>query len=228
MNKNKNIFQWNEEINSMINKEQNVVIDGAINLEKYLNSKHKILWLLKEPYSTEDQSFAYKEMFTSKELYEDFFKNVAVSTWHPIIYISYSILHNYLYWEELSYIRENPKMCDVVNEISIINANKNFSLTGTYTIDSNLENGFEKFKSINLQQIENLNPEILIFGNTFYLYKKYLEITESNLTFKTDDNTLKIYEKNGKIYFDANHPAKRISREKYINPIIKYLKNKKT
>ena len=36
MNKNKNIFQWNEEINSMINKEQNVVIDGAINLEKYL------------------------------------------------------------------------------------------------------------------------------------------------------------------------------------------------
>jgi hypothetical protein len=213
-----------EEINDYLTKQSNCVIDGAMNLDKYENSKFKILWVLKEPYSDDGEGFNYNELFLAENLYEDFFKNVAVPTWHPIIYISYSILNNFKKWEELDYIRDNNEMCNVINEIALINANKDFSKTGTYTLEYNLIEGFEKYKAVCYNQIKFLNPEIIIFGATFELFEEILQLNNDFLVF--DDYIMtKIYKKDGKFYISTKHPAARVKRANYINSIVDYLKS---
>lgn len=102
------------------------MVDGAIDNEEYFKSKYKIAWFLKESYSDKEESEYYRSYFESDDLYEDWFKNVAIPTWHPIIYISYSILNGFKNWQELEYIRENPDMCKVIKNIAIINANKHY------------------------------------------------------------------------------------------------------
>lgn len=195
------------------------MVDGAIDNEEYFKSKYKIAWFLKESYSDKEESEYYRSYFESDDLYEDWFKNVAIPTWHPIIYISYSILNGFKNWQELEYIRENPDMCKVIKNIAIINANKHYSETGTWTDDNNLLNGFKKFENILTKQIDLLDPNVLIFGNTFYLFKDFFQINEEHkITELSEDGLLHTYFKNGKIFLDAYHPASR--KKGYIDSII--------
>lgn len=199
------------------------MVDGAINSEEYLKSKYRIAWFLKESYSDDENSQYYKSLFTADNLYEDFFKNVARPTWHPIIYISYSILNGFKTWQELDYIRDNNDMCNVIKNIAIINANKNYSLTGTWTDNNNLYDGFKKFESILKSQIDLLEPNVLIFGNTFYLFKDFFEINdEHKIDNLSEDGLLHTYLKDGKIFLDAYHPASR--KRNYIDSIINSVK----
>ena len=133
-----------------------------------LSNSHSLIFsnLSKINFIQNDNSPIVKKHIRNKVVYEDFFKNVARPTWHPIIYISYSILNGFKTWQELDYIRENNDMCNVIKNIAIINANKHYSLTGTWTDDNNLYDGFKKFEKILRKQIHLLEPNILIFGNT--------------------------------------------------------------
>ena len=218
-----------EEINLLEKKIESygkTMVDGAIDNEEYLKSKYRIAWFLKESYADENEenSQYYRSLFTANNLYEDFFKNVARPTWHPIIYISYSILNGFKTWQELDYIRENNDMCNVIKNIAIINANKHYSLTGTWTDDNNLYDGFKKFEKILRKQIHLLEPNILIFGNTFYLFKDFFEINDTHkINDLSEDGLLHTYLKDGKIFLDAYHPASR--KRNYINSIINAVKN---
>jgi hypothetical protein len=181
--------------------------------------------MLKEGYSGEENNLKYSEFFTDDDLYSDFFKDNARQTWHPIIYTTYGILNGFKTWQEMNDIREQPEMCEVVKQILIINANKSFSKTGTYTTSLNLEEGFERYKDINLKQLELYKPNVLIFGNTFHLYQDLLEIEENHrVQSYTNDEPINVFIKNKIIYIDAYHPARPMAREKYINPIIKAVK----
>lgn len=214
-----------DEINHQIAAQPNTVVDGAINLQRYLQSKYKILWVLKEPYSLDGESFSYQDMFGSEDLYEDFFKNVAVPTWHPILYISYSILNGFTRWVDLNFIREQPDMCQVIQDIAIINANKSFSVTGTYTLNQHLAEGFEHYKEINVKQIELLQPDMVIFGGTFGLFEKHLNINETHqVHFPSPINT-RFYKKGAQLFVDTNHPGARIKREFYVDPIVGFAEN---
>ncbi|MFT3918919.1 hypothetical protein [Cloacibacterium sp.] len=212
------------------------VVDGAIDNEKFLNNKLRITWFLKEPYSDEEHSWKYRDVFTltdeniknDEDLYDVWFKDVARNTWQPIIYVSYGILNSFKTWSEMSYIRENRDMCDVIQEISIINSNKNFSETGTFSLQENIKTGFDKFENIIKQQIELLNPNVLIFGNTFNeYYKKLLKIEEKHKVKElSKSDIINVYFKEGKIFLDVWHPSQRgkASREEYVNSIINSVK----
>jgi hypothetical protein len=212
------------EIKNILKPNEYVVYDGLID-EKYFNEKIKISWMLKEGYSGEEQNLYYNEFFKDDDLYNDFFKNVAVQTWHPIIYITYSILNGFKTWQELPYIKDQPDMCEIVKQIIIINASKSFSKTGTFTTFQNLELGFERFKNINLKQIELYKPNVLIFGSTFYLYQEILGLDEKyKVQSYSNEEPINVYIKDKTMYIDAYHPGSRMTREKYINPIIKAVK----
>ena len=218
-----------EQLNSLekeIESYGKTMVDGAIDNEEYLKSKYKSAWFLKESYSKEEVSQYYRSHFESDDLYEDWFKNVATPTWHPIIYISYSILNGFKTWQELEYIRDNPHMCNVIKNIAIINANKHYSETGTWTDDTNLFKGFKKFENILKNQIDLLEPNVLIFANTFYLYKELFEIKESDkITDLSMEGLPQIYYKDSKIFVDAYHPAyPKKQLENYINSIINSVK----
>lgn len=203
----------------------NTMVDGAIDNQKFLKNRYKIAWFLKEAYNDDEDgdSRYYRELFNVEDLYDKFFRDVAKPTWHPIIYISYSILNGFKTWQELDYIRDNQEMCKVIKNIAIINANKHYSETGTWTDDKNLLNGFKKFENILKNQIDLLEPNVLIFGNTFYLFKDFFEINDTHKIAKlSEDGLLHTYFKDGKIFLDAYHPASR--KKNYIDSIINSVK----
>lgn len=218
-----------EKLNSLekeIESFGNTMVDGAIDNDIYINSKYKIAWFLKESYNQDDDGISrfYRNMFDGENLYEDFFKTVATGTWHPIIYISYSILNGFKTWQELDDIKNKQEMCNVIKNIAIINANKHYSLTGTWTTDKNLFEGFKKFENILKNQIDLLEPNVLIFGNTFYLFKDFFEINETHkITKLLEDGLLHTYFKDGKIFLDAYHPASR--KKGYVDSMINSVKN---
>lgn len=196
------------------------IIDGLMG-EEYFNSRYKIAWFLKEAYSTQKEGFHYKEHLAQPNAYENFYKEIN-KTWHPIIYASYGILNNFSYWEELYFIRERPEMCDIIKNILIINVNKYPSSTGTYTNYSNLALAFKEFKSLIKTQVETLQPQVYIFGNTFSIYKEFFNLTdiEKDEKSKKFDNC-DIYIRDGNLYLDVYHPSNlSLKRETYVDQII--------
>jgi hypothetical protein len=198
------------------------IIDGVIDGEKYANSNYKIAWFLKEPYSSEDDGFHMRKYYAQPDAYNNFFRNTATPTWHPVIYTSYGILNGFLKWDNLSYIRHQPDMCEVVKSIAIINANKRPSKTDTVTLYNNLNEGFNEFRELIEAQVEVLQPQIHIFCRTFYLYKDYFGLTEEHqITSGQEFENCSVWGKDGKLFLDVYHPANRTQkRDVYVNQII--------
>ena len=116
-------------------------------------------------------------------------------------------------------------MCNVVRSISILNANKFPSKTGTYTTSKNLNEGFNKCKELIENQIEVLQPQINIFCSTFYLYKNYFGLSDEHLI-SEDPEYNWILEKDGKLFLNVYHPAnRRKKREVYVNKIVNAVEN---
>jgi hypothetical protein len=200
-------------------EKETVIVDGVINAEKFFDSKIKIGWFLKEAYTTEE-SFHMRKYYGGEKAYEDFFKNTAVPTWHPVIYSSFGILNGFKKWDDIPYVRDKNELVDVIQQIAIINANKNASITGTYTESGNLEAGFNKWKDITTRQIDILKPNVFVFASTFYLYKDLLEIKDHNLI-ESDYKGCNIFEKDQNLYIDTYHPAQtQMSQVIYVDQII--------
>lgn len=213
---------------SMSEEGREVCIDGAINLEKYIKSKIKIMWILKEPYDETNGiggGFSLSELIQEDVAYEDFVKRIP--TWQVITYTSYGILNNFSKWSEMDFLRDDPKMTNVLQEITMINTQKLPSLNQTTTNPGDIAYAFEKYKNFLYAQIELLNPTVLIGGNTMTLYKDLFGL--NNIEFK-NHGSLRYWEKDDKLYIDAYHPAQKkmstgVSREQYCDEIISLVEN---
>lgn len=194
------------------------IYDGIYykDVKKYLNSKVRIMWVLKEPYDDEyddgEPCGGGWNYFDCLESNASPWKN---RTWKNMIYTTFGILNNMKY-EEMDSIEEHPEMADVLLEIACINLSK---MPGHTTTDSSLlPIYYETWKDILKQQMDLYSPQVVIFGNTFEFFKEDLfkgEILEPV------NSITQIYEKNGVKYMDAYHPQCRIKRETYVNSIIK-------
>ncbi|MBA9078200.1 hypothetical protein [Rufibacter quisquiliarum] len=198
------------------------IIDGVVDGEQYFKSSPKIAWFLKEAYTDEEEGWHIKKYYGQEDAYWEFFRTAATPTWHPIIYASYGILNGFLTWEEMPYIRNKPEMCDVINKVALINANKFPSLTGTRTIWKNLAQGYQSCKDIILQQIATLQPDIHIFCGTFLLYRERFGIgNEHAVERKKGFENCGAWIKDGKLFMDVYHPAQtKQTREVYVDQIV--------
>jgi hypothetical protein len=73
------------------------------------------------------------------------------------------------------------------------------------------------------KQIDLMNPNVLIFGNTIELYKNMLELDFSKFQ---NSGSCKYIIQNNKLYISAYHPSQRtITRDKYVNDVIIVVEN---
>jgi len=177
---------------------------------------------LKEPYDSEGGTgggWSYFDMFPEgQNLYKVQFNRGHKTTWHPMIYISYAIFNNFQKWEEMEYIRDKNEMCDIVRQIAFINSQKLPSKGVTNTDFGDLWESIAKNSDLLKKQINLLNPNVFIFGNTIGLYKDILEIDLNKLK---NFGSCKYFIKNEKLFISAYHPSqKTITRDKYVNDII--------
>lgn len=199
------------------------IIDGIVDVDKYQESEPKILWILKEPYDNSEDGYAsgggwhFSKDFLAKD---DFYKRMgrSRSTWHPVIYVSYGIVNNFMNYNEMKYIRDELKMVDVIKRIAVINVKKLPGFTRTKDFRP-IWNAYQKNSELLHKQIDIYNPGIVIGGSTMHLFYEKIGIKQEDII-KID--SIKYAIKNNRIYIDAYHPGQTtLSHEIYVNGIIK-------
>ncbi|MCW2119931.1 hypothetical protein [Flavobacterium sp. 7A] len=187
------------------------IIDGKIDAKKYHDAKCKILWILKEA------NVSAKDKETDIDVCDGFRNDwhkknaLSVPTFRKMIYATFGILNPNVEWENIPYA--NQEAYEVVKQIAYININK-------YPADSS-SNDWEIKKAYNegkdelLKQIKELNPNIIIFGNTlkYFEVKDLAEInwdileTEKKYADSNTHNTAFYIISSDKLIINAYHPS---------------------
>ena len=216
---------WEDYID--VNEKCEPIIDGIVNIEKYLNSAFKILWILKEPYDdVQDEIAAGGGWHLGKDfLYPDgFYSRIGRSrnTWYPIIYTSFGILNNFMLWNDMEDISKDYSMAEIVRHIAIINVKKlpGFTRTQDYGI---ISDAFHKHKTLLLNQISTYNPDIIIGGSTLRLF--YTDLAIDKTKDEKKYGCVEYVIKNTTLYISAYHPAQtKVLRKDYVNDIVNLVK----
>ncbi|GMO34622.1 MAG: hypothetical protein Ta2B_15050 [Termitinemataceae bacterium] len=206
-----------------ITKKASPIYDGVADCEKYLKSKYRICWVLKEPYDEGNGKGGgwslTQDILAQEELYPDVIGKS--HTWQPMVYVTYSLLNGFIpYNGGMDYIRDEPKMAQCLNEIALINVNK--MPAETRSNDNDIAEKYEYSKPLLFWQLKQYDPQIIIFGNTFQHFQNDLGIKNSE---KKHKGYVDYIVKNKQIYIHAYHPAQTaIIREDYVQNIISVVK----
>lgn len=213
-----------EEIGLQINKPDTApIFDGVYDWDIYHNAPIQVMVVMKEPYDEIDENgngfgggwYITKDCFGK----DDAWKN---RSWQPLIYILYGLFNGKRY-EEMDYIRDDKSMAEVLKSIAYINTNKMPALTQTN--DSELQANYEIWKHVLLKQIEVFKPKVILFANTFWLYKKDFAGESCKPAYVSRKGSVHVYVKDGKILLDAYHPnQKKCSHDIYVNEILDAIK----
>lgn len=207
------------------NDETGLISDGVVNIGEYFKITPKILWILKEPYEEGDgtgEGFSLTEFINSDTFYSKIGRSK--NTWNPIIYITHSILHNCLSYDDMDYIKDAPEMVSVLKKIAVINIQK-LAAFSTTPNNSKIAKTYDETKYLLLSQIDVYSPDIIICGGTLFLLKKDLGLEDSYKHYKEFDYWIK----DSKLYIDAWHPGfrpseKTLTKPEYIDDIINIVK----
>src|SRR5690554_4535823 len=88
------IKEIDEEIGKMRYEERYAIPDGIVDINEYLASNLKIMWILKEANSPDDDDWDMRGAL--KDFYEKEYKGSFRNTFDPIIRTTYGILHEKL------------------------------------------------------------------------------------------------------------------------------------
>lgn len=206
-------------------KNKKPVLDGITDVEKYVSiekkGKPKICWILKEPYDEKD---GYGGGFDLRKLHHKYTKikeHYFGPTWETVGKVSYSILNNFISYNEVMELGRN-KYIQSLLDISFINISKMPSKTGPKTKTKDLWKHYEFWRPILNWQLLKYDPNIIIFGNTCDYFWDDLELNKG-IYKKNKDGDYVL--KDGKIYVLVYHPGQtQISGERYLNGIINAIK----
>ena len=213
-----------EETGQHLNKtDAEPIFDGVYDWDMYHNAPIQFMVVMKEAYDEIDENdyssgggwYITKDCFGK----DDAWKN---RSWQPLIYITYGLFNNKRY-EEIDYIRDDKNMAEVLKNIAYINTNKMPALKQTN--DMELQANYEIWKPVLLKQMEVFNPKVILFANTFKIYKKDLVGEFCQPTYTSPNGSVHAYLNEGKILLDAYHPnQKTFERSVYINEILDAIK----
>lgn len=218
----------------MLIENPNFIADGIINPELYGKSTKpgytgnslKILWILKEPNSSET-GWTFQQYLSMKTIENKI--NLAESTiaypiFKKMLYTSYGILNglpDYAMVPDISY----PEVYGVGERIAYINIKKTGG--GSSATFNSIKAAYQENREMLMDQIQNCNPNIIIFGNTlcFFDAKDLNELGWNPVNkFYSDESTSNTacYDISAeRLIIDAYHPAYwKISQETYYTEII--------
>ncbi len=189
-----------------------IITDGVMQPDEYFSKEIRIAWVLKEAYDKEDGTGGDWSYF---DLYDRIIDLVNVQSFKPIIQTSYSIQNNFIKYENLDeYDRE---MIQIIKSVAIINTQKLPARNHSSTNDRDLHQSIKKYSDLLERQLNFINPNVIIFGNTFKYYKDLLKIEDSEIV----KGNVWYVSKDGKLYISAYHPSQtQTSKKDYVNDIV--------
>lgn len=196
------------------------IIDGIVDIDEYISSEIKILWVLKEVNSPDDTDSwdlrgAIKGLKTERGMRKGWGK-----TFNPIVYVTNGILTNRI-WQEIEHVNNRPEIIDDLRKVAYVNLKK-IPGGGSVKYDK-LHNQYNLHKEILLHQIRAYSPDVIICGGTFGLIKNDLPL--DNFT-KEINHPVHLYYSTNQLIVDAYHPNQRtIGQELFCDSIINAVNN---
>lgn len=194
------------------------ICDGVSDIEAYLQSSLKLMWILKEPYDEFDED--NNPQYGGYTLFEDLKEQPDVqikpmpSTIQRVIYATYGIFTESVYDDMWHYSK--PDMYKYLFQIAYINLSK----IPAYTTSGDMSAKYLTWREIVLKQIDLFQPNVIILGGTSRYIKDDLGIDETQLVLSSKDWKLNIYKQNDKLYIDTYHPGVRKSPRTYVNMLV--------
>lgn len=221
----------------------NFVKDGIVEYSQFYRERPKILWVLKETNDKIGKLRDLREFLRNPQSYNNWTHRQWKCTWELIFDISYKIL-DFLppYYEDLSYekvideIKEyDIKPYKIFQRIAVININKT---PGENRISrKKLKNYYLKYREFLLMQIKIIDPDIVIFGGTFWamwndlmdFHSSAYESEYKRDQIKLDDviirKNIKYHCNDKRIFIETYHPNQRtISKKLYYELIVSQIK----
>jgi len=189
-------------------------IDGIIDIEKYLNAKLKILWVLKEAnYINSKGNYQMREYYSN-------FTTIKQVKHHRVtrrmMLVSHKILNDI----------EPIEPLEAFKSIACINIKK--LAGGSKSNYKDIKQEYDKHKDLIREQISVYDPKIIIFGDTLGYFEKEKEINfrqwKSEPLGMGDHH---YYFTNKKLYINAYHPSFRstITEKEYCDKIFNAYSN---
>lgn len=168
------------------------VEDGIICKEKWLKSNKKILFILKE---TNDYKGSISELIKIAVISRPKSGLWQRPTFHNIGRWAYGLLH--IMDKEVKYKDADKFRKEALLSCAFMNIKKT---TGGSTATKSVDEHAKKYSNFIRREIELIEPDIIIFGGTYDIMKKYVFLEMENVS-------PRVYKYKEYICIDANHPA---------------------
>ena len=180
-----------------------LVIDGIINKEEWERQETKILFVLKEAYGDGNTSWSLTDYINNLEQ-----KDYIAKLWKRIAIWTNGILHT-----DKNFIKEydpnelsNEKCCELLKKIAVVNIKKKDESKKSSEMND-IESYAKNDKDLLKEQIDNIQPDIIVCGYTCNCLDQIYENTIKDNN--KNPNWFYWYKIKGKrtIVLDFYHPA---------------------
>lgn len=208
------------------------VYDGVVDINKYLRSSPRLMWVLKEPYDDFDEDGnPYGGGWT---ILADLPPGASLAavvrrnpTFRNVAWASFSIKHDGVLYENLPWIQDDPTVADALLEVAYVNVSK---MPGRSRTDSTtLLNLYESWKSVLFKQIDLYKPDVMIFCGTITLQcfakDMGLDLSVPEQSFRHGQSVVDVHHWQGKRIVWAPHPAARIPPQEWVDSIVEAVRS---
>ena len=205
--------------NNLSSESLSPIYDGVEDVRAYLQSKPKIMWILKEPYdyineeTKEPEGGGWNIMDGINDPKEKVLTQTLPRTMQRVIYSTTGIITDVEY-DNMDYYYQ-PDMYKYLFQIAYINLSK--MPAGTRSGD--MTEKYHIWKDLIFEQIFIYNPEIIIFGNTFQYMKADFLVSEKDQIFQ-EKGWVDVYKKDHRLLVDAYHPGIICSTKRYVSTLV--------
>lgn len=202
----KQIEEINNQIAEISYEGRSAIFDGIVDVDKYLAADLKIMWILKEVNSSEDEG-GWSMNKVLSELRDDKTTSGILKGWsktfNPIIYTTYGISNN-KEWKSIPDVSEDNSTVESLKNIAYINLKK-VSGVGT-SKPKEIISFFNENKQIIENQIIKYNPDVIICGGTGEVLDETLDEIYSDIKERRTVNGINFYFYNDVVLVYAQHP----------------------
>ena len=215
-------FELAEKENDQLFSGENVIHDGIVDFTQYNKTSPKILWILKEANSSES-GWTMREALNDLKEKSGGLKTGWANTFTSIIYTTNGVFTGED-WDSMGNFHQDQSIIEVLQKVAYINVKK---VPGGSNADWNLiKEYYSENKTALHQQIQLINPEIIIFGGTYNFFDDDFFELFGELEAHVENNSLHIYQNKDYLLLNAYHPNNRVIKHStYCNLILEAVKN---
>jgi hypothetical protein len=200
------------------------IYDGVVDVDFYLDSHPKILWILKEPWEPLAENEAGGGWSLTKHLIPKRITEqnvVGIPTYRKMAYVSFAVFDGFKNFSDFHSVRKSPQVGESLKKIAYINVKKYPGKSVSYYDD--IEFHCRRNHDLLQMQIAALKPDVIIAGAILHLFYNDFGITRQDLT---SAGTCAFISRNGRLYINAYHPSYwGCDDATYVDDVVTVIKN---